>query len=195
MKTCSIDGCGKPNLARGWCSAHWSRWKRNGDPLAAKPREDGAAQRYLRDVVLPYDGDDCLNWPFARNAQGRAVVHREGQARLVQRLVCEHAHGKPPTPKHEAAHSCGKGHEGCVSKRHLRWATHAENMADTLIHGTRAFGERCGSTKLTVSDVMAIRSLGQDSPSSVVAEQFGMSPRQVRDIVRGSAWAWLGEAG
>lgn len=31
---CSIDGCSKPTLARGWCSAHHTRWRRHGDPLA-----------------------------------------------------------------------------------------------------------------------------------------------------------------
>lgn len=29
--TCSVDGCGKPFLARGWCAMHWSRWRRYGD--------------------------------------------------------------------------------------------------------------------------------------------------------------------
>lgn len=33
VKTCSIDGCGKPMKARGWCNAHWGAWKRYGDPL------------------------------------------------------------------------------------------------------------------------------------------------------------------
>lgn len=35
-RTCSIDGCGKPHAARGWCYSHWERWKRHGDPLAGK---------------------------------------------------------------------------------------------------------------------------------------------------------------
>lgn len=35
-RTCSIDGCGKPFLARGWCRKHYQRWRNNGDPLKAK---------------------------------------------------------------------------------------------------------------------------------------------------------------
>lgn len=31
--TCTIDGCDARALARGWCSRHWQRWKRHGDPL------------------------------------------------------------------------------------------------------------------------------------------------------------------
>jgi hypothetical protein len=32
---CSIPDCGKPAKARGWCSAHHERWRKNGDPLVA----------------------------------------------------------------------------------------------------------------------------------------------------------------
>lgn len=29
--TCSVEGCAKPLLARGWCATHYSRWRRHGD--------------------------------------------------------------------------------------------------------------------------------------------------------------------
>ena len=36
MKTCSIDGCDTPALARGWCNKHYKRWAAHGDPLTTK---------------------------------------------------------------------------------------------------------------------------------------------------------------
>lgn len=30
---CSIEGCGKSRLARGWCPMHYERWRQHGDPL------------------------------------------------------------------------------------------------------------------------------------------------------------------
>lgn len=35
---CSIDGCDQPIQGRGWCKKHYSRWYRNGDPLATTRR-------------------------------------------------------------------------------------------------------------------------------------------------------------
>ena len=31
-RICSIPGCGKRSLARGWCSKHYQRWETHGDP-------------------------------------------------------------------------------------------------------------------------------------------------------------------
>ena len=35
---CSIESCGRPVEARGWCSLHYGRWRRKGDPLVAQVR-------------------------------------------------------------------------------------------------------------------------------------------------------------
>ncbi len=36
-RICSIDGCGKPVKARGWCKAHHLRFLRHGSPTAGGP--------------------------------------------------------------------------------------------------------------------------------------------------------------
>lgn len=33
-RICSVDGCEKPSRSRGWCVAHWTRWRRHGSPTA-----------------------------------------------------------------------------------------------------------------------------------------------------------------
>lgn len=35
---CSIEGCGEPAAARGWCKYHYGNWYRRGDPLAGRVR-------------------------------------------------------------------------------------------------------------------------------------------------------------
>ena len=144
----------------------------------------GEPARFLNETVLPYDGDDCLLWPFGKNATGYGMIWRDGAMNRVSRLVCEHANGPPPTPKHEAAHSCGKGHKGCITKRHLRWATHAENMADKLIHGT-------SHAKLTETDVLAIRAAKGVLLQRELAEKFGVTREAISLIQTGKNWAYL----
>ena len=37
MKTCSVAGCERQAVTRGWCHAHYQRWARTGDVLAERP--------------------------------------------------------------------------------------------------------------------------------------------------------------
>lgn len=35
-KVCTIDGCVRPQKSRGWCQAHYERWRRHGDPTVVR---------------------------------------------------------------------------------------------------------------------------------------------------------------
>lgn len=43
--TCSVETCDKPSAAKGWCSAHYTRWRRYGDPEAASSYGTGTTDR------------------------------------------------------------------------------------------------------------------------------------------------------
>lgn len=36
---CSIEGCASRAICRGWCTKHYTRWKRHGDPLTVTRNE------------------------------------------------------------------------------------------------------------------------------------------------------------
>lgn len=61
--TCTLDGCDKPKRARGWCVAHWNRWRRHGDPGTA------AIGPVFGEMNPSWRGDDV----------GYAAVHRRLQ--------------------------------------------------------------------------------------------------------------------
>lgn len=189
-RICSIPDCGKRYYGGGLCNMHWQRVRKHGDPYGGGTTP-GEPLRYLNEIVLLYEGDECLSWPFGKITAGYGTIHFDGRLCLVSRVVCERVHGPPPTPEHEAAHSCGKGHEGCVAKRHLSWKTSAENKADQLIHGTRPRGSKHGNAKLSNSDVIKIRSLRGKAKQADIAHWFGVDKSVISRVQSGKRWAWL----
>lgn len=127
---CSIAGCGRPHLARGWCNKHYLRWKQHGNPERILQAEDGAPMRFI-EQACSYQDDNCLDWPFAKDDCGYPSMARY----QVLTTICTRVYGQKPTPKHEVAHSC-KQNWACCNPKHLRWATHQENCADMIVHGT-----------------------------------------------------------
>lgn len=186
---CPIPGCGKRVVAKGWCQSHYDRWHRYGDPLHI-PANAGPL-RYFKETVLIYDGDDCLFWPYSGNGKGYGKITFEGKRQYVHRIVCERTNGPQPSPRHEAAHSCGNGHLGCVNAKHLSWKTHTGNESDKRVHGTTPRGERQWNSKLTESDVREIRRLTGSDTQENIAKKFGVSRHTISLIMRGMRWSWL----
>lgn len=185
---CDVPGCYKPHEARGYCSSHYDKWKKYADPMGGVlTTKAGEPARFLL-ANVSHNSDECLIWPFSRYASGYGQIADGHQA---HRKMCILAHGEPPSTKHEAAHSCGKGHEGCVNPRHLRWATPTENQADKVAHGTTNRGERCGAAKLTEAEVRAIRALEGQMTQQGIADKFGVHLMTVNNILRRRNWRWL----
>lgn len=194
---CTVAGCDRnahhtAQGARGWCRAHYARWRKHGSPTGGST-SPMAARRFFNEIVLHTDDDECVIWPFHRGADGYGRIQHEGKSNQTSRLVCIAAHGEPPTPRHEAAHICGRGSDGCVNPRHLEWKTPAENQADKVRHGTAPRGERSARAKLTRSDVQQIRSLHGRLSMTQLARRFGVGQPNIHAIVSRRTWAWLPE--
>ncbi|AZO39696.1 hypothetical protein EJ076_35005 [Mesorhizobium sp. M7D.F.Ca.US.005.01.1.1] len=190
---CSVAGCDKLEKAKGLCSVHYDKLRRHGNPLLGGRVgiAPGTAELYFREVVLAYEGDECLIWPYLRVKNGYGYFRYGGRQQIVSRLVCQEQNGPPPTPKHEAAHSCGNGHLACVTKRHLSWKTRTENQADRLIHGTSNRGERSGSAKLSEGQVREIRAMRGQMLQRDIGKLFGVGSRTICNIQAGRIWKWL----
>lgn len=189
-RICSVEGCDKRAVARGWCDPHYRRWKKYGD-TDGHSASYGAAKHFFEVTIPSHDSDECLIWPFYRNGLGYAVIKRGGKTHLVSRLVCEEEHGSPPTTEHQAAHSCGNGYGGCVNKQHLSWKTPTENVADRIDHGTYQFGTLNHQAKITENDVRRIRCLAGALSHGEIGERFGLDRSTVRNIIARRIWKWL----
>ena len=184
---CSVEGCGKAHYSLGYCLAHYSRFKRHGDPTGGRLAR-GAALAWIVSHAS-HDGDECLPWPFKRIRSGYGVITVDGFTTTAHRKMCVEAHGPPDSPDLQAAHSCNN--RPCCNPNHLRWATPVENAADQIAAGTTNRGERQWQSKLTAEDVVAIRGLGGTMTQKAVASRYGVHPETIGYVLRGGSWGWL----
>lgn len=122
---CSVDGCDRAAVARGWCAKHWARWKRNGSPDAVQVIRGDDEARFWSKVEKAGD-EGCWTWTAARTRDGHGrfrtptshvLAHRWSYERLVgpipEGLVLDHLCRNPP----------------CVNPAHLEPVTAEENVA------------------------------------------------------------------
>lgn len=192
MKQCSVDGCEKPARTRGWCPNHYQNWRTKGDPLAYKVKtRPGEVLKWIHSVALIFDEDDCLTWPFSRTSNGYGKLGVGGRIEVASRYICILVNGDPPEPHYEAAHSCGKGHEGCVNPKHLSWKTKVENQADKFSHGTSNAGSKHGMAKLSEDQVLEMRSLADSVDWDNLAIRYGVTRSTVSLIARRRIWTHI----
>jgi len=189
-RLCSIPDCGKPAKQRGWCHAHYMRWRRHGDVHKTAKTPNGERREWIERHVS-HSGDECLIFPYERGPKGNASIVVDGKHTNVYRYMCELAHGYPPPGDYDAAHACGMRHIGCIHPQHLRWATPLENMADQWIHGTRMKGQAVPQSKLSPDEVREIRSLQGSLLQKDIAAKFGVSSSLIGYIHSRKAWAWM----
>lgn len=146
----------------------------------AERLNDGKRSMWIK-AHLDYPSSEfCLIWPFGIN-EGTIQVGSPPQN--VFRLMCEHRNGPAPTEKHQAAHSCGRRHDGCVNPWHLSWKTNGQNQEERY--------QQSGLTKrfkLTPEQVDEIRSLKDRAKIGDVVKQFGVSYNNIRSIWAGRLW-------
>lgn len=163
---------------------HYTRFKRHGDPQRTLTAPEGAGLDFLFASLIP-DGRECIEWPYSRDKDGYGQTYYNSRVTQTHRLVCLLAHGEPPTPKHQAAHSCGNS--SCINKGHLRWRTAGENIAEKEAHGTKLVGAAIPSSKLDDQKVAQILSL-KGEKTGRIAGQFGVTASTIRNILSGKTW-------
>jgi hypothetical protein len=68
----------------------------------------------------------------------------------------------------------------------LRWDTPKNNQADRVKHGTTNRGEQCGTAKLTLEQVRAIRQ--DDRLQRIIAAEYGVKDNTISRIKSGKRW-------
>lgn len=138
--------------------------------------------------------DDCWEWTASRRATGYGQIQAgERKSAKAHRVAWELTHGPIPEGLF-VLHSCDN--PPCVNPAHLRLGTHAENMADRerrrRCEGPKKarVGEAHPMVKLTAGEVAEIRErhAGGGVWCTQLANEYGVSPSQVRRIIHRQSW-------
>lgn len=121
-----------------------------------------------------------------------------GEARrlvLAHRLSFE-LHNGPVPDDQVVMHTCDN--PACVNPAHLRVGTQIENICDRDAKGRGkcGVGERQHLSKLTAEQAISIRQQYRAGQITFVklAEQFGVHPTTVRNVVKRHTWKHLQDA-
>lgn len=190
-RTCSIDGCGSPLLARGWCSKHHTRWLRYGDPMAGKSHAATGVRLAEFARLAAVESDEHVYWSGPIDRGGYGLL--SSRQAIPLRVHSEALRRRVPAPEGmQACHVPGLGcGRHCMNYRHLYWGTAAQNAADRDIDGT-ARGEGVGNARLTEADVRSIRYLAATGLTHrQIADRFDVTRSNVSLIIKRHTWAWL----
>lgn len=185
---CKIDGCGRSVFARGWCGRHYKKWKAYGDPLISRQSQIHGVSLVERfNAYVTQRGSGCWEWQGFRDPNGYGRLNVKNRPVLAHRISWE-IHCGPIGVDQQVLHRCDN--PPCVRPEHLFLGDPAANSADKLAKKRHRYGVSRGSdhgcAKLTEDQVREIRtSVG---PSRIVAEKYGVSGRQVRDIRTRRSW-------
>lgn len=162
-RLCSVEGCGKKHLAKGYCVKHYRRWTDHGDPLGGEDQYSSPAEALAARTVRRETG--CVEWIGCTNHAGYGSMKVNGRTMLAHRASFELNRG--PIPEGQwVLHRCDN--PPCVNPDHLFLGDVQANVDDMMAkgRGRKAKGVGHGAAKLTEDQVRAIRA----------------DPRKLRDI-------------
>ncbi|MCP4990745.1 MAG: HNH endonuclease [Colwellia sp.] len=151
------------------------------------PRRYKTPQEALENRTIPEPNSGCLIWLGSVHRKGYGHIGVNGKTEKTHRFAWEQTNGPIPDGMH-VLHYCDN--PSCVNPDHLFIGTNADNVADKIKKGRDVYanGEDHGASKLSKSDVIAIRSDAR--PRKEIAANYGVSISQIGRILRREHWVY-----
>jgi len=120
QRTCTYEDCTNVHRAKGYCTKHYFRWRKHGDPSIVK------TTAHVWPDEIHQDGD-CMIWAHNIDSHGYGRVTINSKQRLAHRYAWEQASGQSSKGL-LVDHACHN--RTCVNPRHLRVATKQQNNSN-----------------------------------------------------------------
>jgi len=197
---CSIEDCNTEVAARGWCSKHWQRWKRHGDPHIVLPPSAGpqqpALERFWEKVDKTTTPGGCWTWKTAVDRDGYGHFKFGGRMWRAPRWIFNQTNDLPLAADEEVRHTCDN--PPCFEPEHLFAGTMLDNTRDMIAKGRRRpdvgyiAGETHHQAKVTEAAVREIRSRrSAGAKYSELMADFGLSKTAIAEICTRKTWQHL----
>ena len=134
---------------------------------------------------------DCIEWKGARFKDGYGMMHHDGKTLRAHRYSYCLANGctMESIKGLFVCHRCDN--RICINPKHLFLGTAKDNRDDMVAKGRErhASGEHHGLSKLTLSDVRAIkRALAMGYKKAELARIYQVTQPAIKRIEDGTAW-------
>lgn len=144
LKSCKVDDCPRPTFGKGFCTMHYQRARKHGDPQitlapVAHKRPDIATRLLSKAVEDPITG--CWNWIGWKNNTGYGVLYVVGAGsanRMLAHRVSYDLHKGEIADGLQVDHVCHNRdlacrgghscpHRACINPEHLEAVTNRVN--------------------------------------------------------------------
>jgi len=185
MRICKLEGCENKHFCKGYCSKHYSRLQRYGDPVYTKNDRDQESHGM-------YKTPEYKTWEKIKmrcSNKNYKYYHRYGGRGIV---VCDHwlnsfanfldDMGPKPFPKAQIDRI---DNDGNYEPENCRWATNAENNRNR------------SNNKLTISKVKEIRKLYRTGnfTQRKLGKLYGINQTTIGKIIRNKNWIITKQSG
>jgi hypothetical protein len=132
---CTVPGCERFVIAKGYCDKHYRRWRIYGDPNVCKPNVNGLEDFWEK--VKKSEG--CWTWLAAKDEDGYGFFWWKNRQVRAHRFMMETIKGHDITGK-DVLHSCDN--PSCVRPSHLFLGDAQSNADDREAKGRGVKGRK-----------------------------------------------------
>lgn len=183
---CSVGECKYRVLAKGFCSTHYKRFMKYGDPLLK--------QEPRKPINFKVSNSGCFECTsHSKNKNGYAMTCANGKAIGVHRFIYQEMLGEIPKDL-VVRHKCDN--PSCINPEHLELGTVADNNNDRDKRGRHKplKGSENGFSKLNENEVIEIKMLlGNKHNKKQIAERYKVSVSTIYAISNKQNWGHLYE--